>query len=671
MRRAIFVVLDGVGVGALPDAAEYGDDGADTLGNVSRYVPLCLPFLGWMGLGNIEPLVGVPPVQSPASIVGRLAPVSVGKDTTVGHWEHMGLLTPHPFPTYPDGFPEEIIARFGQAIGRGILGNRAVSGTVIIAELGAEHMATGKPIVYTSADSVFQVATHVDVVPVDLLYSWCETARQILRGEHGVARVIARPFAGAPGAFTRTDDRRDFSLLPTGPTYLDYLTDAGVPVLALGKIGEIFAGRGISASLKVGSNAENLRTVRDLVTGRSAAGRFDEGLLITNLVDFDMVWGHRNDVVGFARGLEKADMGLKEVAQALKAEDLLLITADHGVDPTTPSTDHSREYVPVCVYPRPPMSVDRVYEGQFADSGATVYEHLTGKGAGLEGNAITRLRPKRGWRRYTWVHSQGAGALAGSPATVGPEEAKAAARWLCESVGPAPGMAVVLGSGLSFGYDEPAETEVSYRAIPHWRVVSVPGHPQTLVLIGFEGIRAAVLCGRVHEYEGFDLSEVQLPIRTLAAWGVRRVVLTSASGAVVDDLEPAAIVVTPTVVDLQHRTSDGEPETLPATRTSVMRTLRDIGDGSHGLREGKHASVPGPQYETPAELEVLRKAGVVTVSMSPASELRAALELSLEVVVLVVVTNAGASTHAEILARAGGSKESLTRSLATLARHWA
>ncbi len=353
MSRFVFVVLDGVGVGALPDAADYGDVGSDTLGNLSRIVDLRLPFLQKLGLGTIIPIRGVPPVPEPLALTGRLATLSSGKDTTVGHWEHMGLVTARPFPTYPNGFPEEVLAPFRDRIGRGVLGNKPASGTAIIGELGEAHLATGEPIVYTSADGVFQIAAHVGVVPLERLYEWCEIARDILREPHGVARVIARPFTGIPGAFTRTKDRRDFSLAPPSRTYLDLLQAAGVPVMALGKIGEVFVGRGVTTTIKVAHNDENLALVRDLLQHRSELGRFDEGLLFTNLVDFDMVWGHRNDVDGFAAGLAAFDAVLPDIVGSLGPGDTLVVTADHGVDPTTPSTDHSREYVPLLLYPRP------------------------------------------------------------------------------------------------------------------------------------------------------------------------------------------------------------------------------------------------------------------------------------------------------------------------------
>ncbi len=309
MPRFVLIMLDGAGVGALPDAADYGDTGSDTLGNLSRVVGLHLPFLEGLGLGNILPMKGVPPTRRPLGLTGRLLPLSAGKDTTVGHWEHMGVVTPRPFPTYPEGFPEEILSPFKERIGRNILGNKAASGTAIIAELGARHVESREPIVYTSADSVFQIAAHVDVVPLEQLYAWCQTARELLQGRHAVARVIARPFTGERGDFTRTKDRRDFSLPPPGPTYLDLLSQEAVPVLALGKISEIFAGRGVTTTFKVASNRENLALVLDLLQGGSREIDFPEGLLFTNLVDFDTVWGHRNDVDGFAKGLETRRSG--------------------------------------------------------------------------------------------------------------------------------------------------------------------------------------------------------------------------------------------------------------------------------------------------------------------------------------------------------------------------
>jgi phosphopentomutase len=656
MGRFVVVVLDGVGVGALPDAKAYGDEGADTLGNLSRIVPLRLPFLRRMGLGNILPVMGVAPVSSPAALPGRLQPLSVGKDTTVGHWELMGLVTAEAFPTYPDGFPEEVMRAFTTAIGREALGNRAASGTEIISQLGDEHVATGRPIVYTSADSVFQVAAHVDVVPLEQLYAWCQAARELLQGPHGVARVIARPFAGHSGAYTRTSQRRDLSLPPPGRTYLDALAEEGVPVIGVGKIAEIFGGRGVSLALKTESNTQNVELVRALVAGCSRVAEFREGLLFTNLVDFDTTWGHRNDVEGFAHGLEQADGGLEKIAAALRAGDRLVLTADHGVDPTTPSTDHSREYAPVLLYPPPAAAPRAVYEGMFADVGATAYEWLTQRERPLGGDSIDRLWPGRGWRRPTPTQSETSGRTAGMPGRVGGEEAAQAARWLRKTLGPAPDVAIVLGSGLVLHPEASAAKQrgneaVPYGAVPHWRTGAVVGHPHVLTIWTHGGQRIGLLSGRVHEYEGFDLSEVQLPVRTLAAWGVGRVMLTTASGGVSDSVVRGGVVVVDKVLDFQYPEADGRPGRLTATSPVLLEAAQAF--------VGTHASVPGPQYESPAELRALRTLDVVTVSMSPAGELRAALDEGLDVAVVAVVTNVGDTCHAEVLARSAESAEEL------------
>ncbi len=669
MRRLIYVVLDGVGVGALPDAAEYGDEGSDTLGNVSRVVRLRLPFLESLGLGNIAPLIGVPPVKVPLALTARLCSSSAGKDSTVGHWEQMGIITRSAFPTYPNGFPMQVIDEFSRRIGRDILGNRPASGTEIIASLGDEHVATGKPIVYTSADSVFQIAAHTSVVPLKTLYSWCEIARSILVDQNAVARVIARPFAGPSGMYRRTPERRDYSLAPPGPTYLDRMASLGVPVLALGKIAEIYAGRGVSASIKVTSNEHNLSLLSGLVRGQGSSGQ--TGLVMSNLVDFDTLWGHRNDVEGFARGLEAADAALGAIAEALGPDDRLLITADHGVDPTTAGTDHSREYVPLLFYPRPKTTPTLVCEGQMADAGATVFEYLTEKPAHLEG--ITLLRPVGGrqWRRPTPAQASSTGSVAGMPGRVGPEEAAAAGRWLLGNLGPAPSVGVVLGSGICLDGLGEVECEVCYRCVPDWRVGSVEGHPYMLAVVARDGQRWAVLQGRIHEYEGYDLSEVQLPVRSLRAWGVRRVVLTSAGGAIDELLSSGAIMVAEKVLDLQYPAADGAPQhlqaTSPALRPALVRALSAAGATPW---QGLHASVPGPQYETPAESSLLREAGVTTVSMTPAGELRAAHDEALEVAVLTVVTNVGETTHAEVLASAVRSTTILTSVLASAVAEW-
>lgn len=370
-RRAVVLVLDGVGAGAAVDADAFGDAGSDTLGNTARAVGgLRLPVLEGLGLGTVAPIAGLRPVERPLALCGLLRERSAGKDTTTGHWELMGLLTREPFPVYPHGFPSEVMRAFAARTGRGWLCNAPASGTEVIARLGEEHMRTGDLIVYTSADSVFQVAAHEDVVPVDELYRACLAAREILDGPHRVARVIARPFTGAPGAFTRTHRRRDFSVPPHGPTVLDVLTGHGLTVAGVGKIGQIFAGRGVTVDRPSAGNADGMRITGELLDDGDAA------LVFVNLVDFDSSFGHRNDPPGFAACLAEFDAALPALLGRLGEHDLLLVTADHGNDPTTPSTDHSREWVPLLIV-RPGREAGGArWVGEYADAGRTVLEWL-------------------------------------------------------------------------------------------------------------------------------------------------------------------------------------------------------------------------------------------------------------------------------------------------------
>lgn len=345
MKRFFLIVLDGLGCGEASDAAAYGDTGSDTLGNVARAVGgLRLPVLERLGLGCIRPLAGVRPVAKPQAAHGLLRPASAGKDSTTGHWELCGLTVTTPFPTYPRGFPAEVLAEFTRLTGRGVLGNKTASGTAIIEELGARHLATGDWIVYTSADSVFQVAAHEEKIPLAELYDACGKARAMLRGDgpHGVSRVIARPFVGKPGAFTRTAHRRDYSLDPVGPTLLDALAEAGIPRLGIGKVDDLFAARNIT-STHTPTNADAFRLIRD------ALQHVDSGLVFVNVIEFDQSWGHRNDVAGFHRGLLQLDRELGGMLPLLRDGDLFALTADHGNDPTTASTDHARENVPLLV----------------------------------------------------------------------------------------------------------------------------------------------------------------------------------------------------------------------------------------------------------------------------------------------------------------------------------
>ncbi len=368
--RVFLIVLDGVGMGALPDADQYGDAGTNTLLHVAeRAGKLKLPVLEAHGLGNLLPMPGVRPSLAPRGARARLTEQSPGKDSTTGHWEMMGLALDQAFPTYPNGFPRELLDRWSERVQRGWFGNVAASGTEIIARLGEEHERTGEFIVYTSADSVFQVAAHERRVPIDKLYDACRAAREMLTGVHAVGRVIARPFEGEPGSYRRTTRRRDFSLAPLTPTVLDRLKEAGHRVVTVGKVDDLFAGRGVSDAIHTTSNEEGGMVLLDL------AKRSGEGLVFANLVDFDTQFGHRNDSLGFARALERFDALFGELLPRLRGDEMVWVTADHGNDPTTPGTDHSREYAPLIVSgPRVRDGVDLGTRSTFADLGATLAE---------------------------------------------------------------------------------------------------------------------------------------------------------------------------------------------------------------------------------------------------------------------------------------------------------
>jgi len=370
INRAILIVLDSVGIAELPDAPQYGDAGSNTLGNI---VGTCgginLPNMVQMGLGKIDGVDYLPVPRDITGSYGRMAEVSKGKDTITGHWEIAGLQLEYPFPTYPDGFSKELLDKFEQLTGRGVLGNCVASGTEIIKEFGEEHMRTGKLIVYTSADSVFQIAAHEEVVPIEELYKICKIAREMLQGKNMVGRVIARPFIGQPGNFSRTSNRRDFSAEPTSDTILDKLKEKGFDVIAVGKIEDIFSGRGVTMAEHTKSNMDGVDVTLKYMK------QDNKGLIFTNLVDFDMVYGHRNNPEGYKQALEEFDARLPEIIAAMREEDLLIITADHGCDPTTPSTDHSREHVPVLLYGKNiKQDVNLGTRRSFADLASTIAE---------------------------------------------------------------------------------------------------------------------------------------------------------------------------------------------------------------------------------------------------------------------------------------------------------
>ena len=386
-RRVIWIVLDSVGIGEMPDADKYGDAGSDTLGNIARRHPLHLPNLCAIGLANIRPLTGLAPVAEPSGAYGKCALASPGKDTTTGHWEMVGIHLEKPFPLFPHGFPPEVMDEFERRIGRHALGNKAASGTEIIKELGEEHVRTGSPIVYTSADSVFQVAAHEEVIPLFEQYKICETAREILRGPYEVGRVIARPFIGEAGAFTRTPNPQDYAVPPPKGMLLDQLASRNIDVYSIGKIFDVFLGRGIREYVKTKSNTDGLAKTLD------AMEEVDRGMIFVNLVDFDQQYGHRNDVEGYARALEEVDRWLPVFNGKLRSEDLAIFTADHGCDPTTPSTDHSREYVPLLAYgPSVKHGVNLGTRATLSDIGQTVAENY-GATIAVGESFLSRLKP--------------------------------------------------------------------------------------------------------------------------------------------------------------------------------------------------------------------------------------------------------------------------------------
>jgi phosphopentomutase len=379
------IVLDSVGIGALDDASTYGDEGSNTLGNIARRVELKLPTLRALGLDRLVKLGGPEPTHAPRAAIGRMAEASAGKDSVTGHWEMMSIVLDRPFPVFPHGFPKDLMDEFERRIGRNTLGNVAASGTQIIDELGEEHMKTGKPIVYTSADSVFQIAAHESIVPIEEQYRICRVAFELCVLGKGLGRVIARPFLGKPGAFTRTSNRRDFAMKPTAETALDRLTHAGVPVVAVGKIQDLFAGQGISRGVHTASDDEGMDAVA------LEMDTTPRGFIFANLVDCDTLYGHRNDVAGYAANLERFDRRLAQFLPRLRQDDLLVVTADHGNDPTTPSTDHSREHVPLLATgSRVKPGVNLGTRRSFADLGQTIAENF-GAGTMKHGTSFLNL----------------------------------------------------------------------------------------------------------------------------------------------------------------------------------------------------------------------------------------------------------------------------------------
>ncbi len=387
LKRVVLIVLDSCGIGELPDAAKYGDGGSNTLVNTAKAVGgLKLPYLEKLGLGKIDNILGLSNNYPTIGNYGKMSELSAGKDSTAGHWEMMGLVLKKPLPVYPNGFPQSLICDFEKQIGCKTLGNYAASGTEIIEKLGSKHMETGYPIVYTSADSVFQIAVHEDIIPVEKLYAICKIARKILTGEHAVGRVIARPFTGEPGSFKRTANRKDFSLEPLRETILDQLKAKTFKVVGIGKIEDLFGGRGITDTYHTEDNQDGVKKTLQALKQNGSV------LYFTTLVDFDTLWGHRNDPIGFASGLQQFDAFVPEILENLREDDLLILTADHGCDPTTPSTDHSREYVPLLVYGKKIKSnINLGIRKTFADIGATIAEIFGLKGTGIGDSFLKQI----------------------------------------------------------------------------------------------------------------------------------------------------------------------------------------------------------------------------------------------------------------------------------------
>jgi phosphopentomutase len=388
LKRIILIILDGIGIGELPDAYKFGDEGSHTLGNLARAVNgLSLPNLERLGLGNIQPIEGISPLPYSLGNFGKMEEKSPGKDSTTGHWEIAGYILNFAFPTYPNGFPEEVIEPFKKKIGRNILGNKAASGTEIIKELGTEHLKTGFPIVYTSADSVFQIAAHEEIIPVQQLYEMCLTARDILRGEHAVSRVIARPFIGKnPISFERTRARKDFSLKPSGKLIQNCFQENKIKTIGIGKIDDLYAGVGLDFKIHTKSNEDGMTVLAEQMKA------IKKGLIMINLVDFDMLWGHRNNPTGFYEELRNFDKRLLEFLELMEEGDLMIITSDHGNDPTTPSTDHSREYVPILAYgPGLKKGVNIGTRETFADVGKTIMEAMGFKDCMISGTSFWSL----------------------------------------------------------------------------------------------------------------------------------------------------------------------------------------------------------------------------------------------------------------------------------------
>ena len=626
MKRVIWIVLDSVGVGYLPDAAAFGDEGANTIGHIAEKMELKIPHMLSMGLGQL-PGVNLPQAYGDGAY-GRAMEKSAGKDTTTGHWEMAGVTVEQPFPLYPDGFPKEVMDAFEAAIGTKTLGNKPASGTVILDELGEEHMRTGYPIVYTSGDSVFQIACHEEICPLPRLYEMCEIARKQLQGKHGVGRVIARPFVGTgKGHFTRTGGRRDFSLKPIAPTILDVLKEAGFETLGVGKIEDIFAHQGLTGSNHAAGNPACIEAALEYMD------RDFDGLLFVNLVDFDSVYGHRRDVEGYGKGLEYFDTKLPEIQRRMGDDDLLIITADHGCDPTYTGTDHTREYVPLLIWKKNLTGQHPIgTRDTFADTAATISEYF-----GLEER----------FGATSYLKEIDAGCEAEMRRIQRAADAVETALGRAE-------IAVVLGSGLGDYGDELTDVkEISYADIPGFPKATVQGHAGKFISGVVGGKRVLLMSGRFHSYEGHPMEDVTLPVRVMARLGVKNLILTNAAGGVNLDYRAGVLMLISDFINLSGKNPltgpnmDAFGPRFPDMTYAYDRGLRELTMQAArqldiDLRRGVYCWMNGPAYETPAEVRMARVLGADAVGMSTVPETIVARHCGIKVLGISCITNMAA-----------------------------
>ena len=626
MKRVIWIVLDSVGAGYLPDAAAFGDEGANTIGHIAEKMDLKIPHMLAMGLGQL-PGLNLPPVYG-SGAYGRAMEKSAGKDTTTGHWEMAGVTVKNPFPLYPDGFPKDVMDAFEAAIGTKTLGNKPASGTVILDELGEEHMRTGYPIVYTSGDSVFQIAAHEEIIPLPRLYEMCEIARKQLQGKHGVGRVIARPFVGSgKGHFTRTGGRRDFSLAPIAPTVLDVLKEAGFETLGVGKIEDIFAHQGLTQSNHAAGNPACIDAALEYMN------KDFNGVLFINLVDTDSIYGHRRDVEGYGKALEYFDEKLPEFQSRMGDDDLLIITADHGCDPTYKGTDHTREYVPLLIWKKGltgqhPIGTRETY----ADTAATICEFF-----GLE--------ERFGAKSYL------------KEIDADCEEEMRRIQRAADAVETALGradIAVVLGSGLGdYGNELTNAKELSYDAIPGFPHATVPGHAGKFIIGNVGDKRVLLMSGRFHSYEGHPMEDVTMPVRVMARLGVKYLILTNAAGGVNLDFRPGTLMLISDFINLSGKNPltgpnlDAFGPRFPDMTHAYDRSLREIAMQVSrkldiDLRRGVYCWMNGPCYETPAEIRMARVMGADAVGMSTVPETIVANHCGIKVLGISCITNMAA-----------------------------